>query len=711
MKYLKYFLFLLLIIPFMVLAEECDITKITITSIEQNSVEGNTEVITEPTFKDRNINLNLKMFDVGDSITYDMTIKNDSEEDYMIDEDTFETDSGYIEYSLKTNDNSNVVKAQSTKNVSLVVTYKKEIEEDILTNNKFDASNSLKLSLNTSEKEQPLDIITTDNIKESVAPQEVKNPITSVSSMLLISLILLTAIVFAYILIKRKNKYTKYIVLVLTVLLIPTVYAICTCDIEVESTIEIEKKPKLLDTIANIAKEDNSCLTKYEGKVTDQVGQTVTATKVYFDNCAEQRNVIFGGFCWQVIRTTETGGIKMIYNGEPDQDGKCLNTRASHKGIVQSGDGVSQAVDSSYLYGDTFTYDTSNNTFTLNNTTTATWSDSTYENLLGKFTCKSSSDTCTAIYQINGYDSNTSAYLSYYTIANTNYAQIGTSAFNANNNSPAMVGYMFNTVYNAKTELVLGLVRYKFGNSFTYDDSTNTYSLSGTTQDLKDIKRNTITNTHYTCWNQTGICNEIAYVYGDSNASDYYITLRDGKNVNDALDEMLSNNDVNKYNSSIKGIIDNWYAQNLSDKTNMLEDVVYCNYRNIDNIGGWNPNGGNVDTQLEFYIKDLACRNITDQFSLSNDKAKLTYPIGLLQDIEKNNINSNALLKTGDYWLTMSPNDFGCTSAGVGRVSFRGEKESANTYEDYGVRPTISLKREAIISSGTGSEEDPWIIE
>ena len=711
MKYLKYFLFLLLIIPFMVLAEECDITKITITSMEQNSVEGNTEVITEPTFKDRNINLNLKMFDVGDSITYDMTIKNDSEEDYMIDEDTFETDSGYIEYSLKTNDNSNVVKAQSTKNVSLVVTYKKEIEEDKLTNNKFDASNSLKLSLNTSEKEQPLDIITTDNIKESVAPQEVKNPITSVSSMLLISLILLTAIVFAYILIKRKNKYTKYIVLMLTVLLIPTVYAICTCEIEVESTIEIEKKPKLLDTIANIAKEDNSCLTKYEGQVTDQVGQTVTAQNVYFDNCEEQRNVIFGGFCWQVIRTTETGGIKMIYNGEPDQDGKCLNTRASHKGIVQSGDGVSQAIDSSYLYGDSFTYDISTGEFTLINTTTATWSDLTYEDLIGKFTCKSSSDTCTAIYQINGYDSNTSAYLSYYTIANTNYAQIGTSAFNANNRSPAMVGYMFNTVYNAKTELVLGLVRYRFGNSFTYDDSTNTYSLSGTTQDLNDIKRNTITNTHYTCWNQTGICNEIAYVYGDSNASDYYITLRDGKNVNDALDEMLSNNDVNKYNSSIKGIIDNWYAQNLSDKTNMLEDVVYCNYRNIDNIGGWNPNGGNVDTHLEFYIKDLACRNITDQFSLSNDKAKLTYPIGLLQDIEKNNINSNALLKTGDYWLTMSPNIFYYTVARVGRVSFRGEKESANTHEDYGVRPTISLKREAIISSGTGSESDPWIIE
>ena len=153
MKYLKYFLFLLLIIPFMVLAEECDVSNITITSMKPNKIEGNTEVISDPTFEDRTINLDLKMYDVGDSISYDMTIKNDSEEDYMIDEDTFKTDSDYIEYSLKTNDDSNVVKAQSTKEVSLVVTYKKEVEDDKLNNNnKFDASNNLKLSLNTSEK-------------------------------------------------------------------------------------------------------------------------------------------------------------------------------------------------------------------------------------------------------------------------------------------------------------------------------------------------------------------------------------------------------------------------------------------------------------------------------------------------------------------------------------------------------------------------------
>ena len=89
------------------------------------------------------------------------------------------------------------------------------------------------------------------------------------------------------------------------------------------------------DTIIQQLKAENSsCFTKYEGQVTDQVGQTVTATNVYFNKCADKRNIKFNNMCWQMIRTTETGGIKMIYNGEPDKDGKCDSSSGDHKGIV-----------------------------------------------------------------------------------------------------------------------------------------------------------------------------------------------------------------------------------------------------------------------------------------------------------------------------------------------------------------------------------------
>ena len=39
----------------------------------------------------------------------------------------------------------------------------------------------------------------------------------------------------------------------------------------------------------------------------------------------EKNNVIFANHCWQMIRTTDTGGVKIIYNGVPNE-GKCNNT-------------------------------------------------------------------------------------------------------------------------------------------------------------------------------------------------------------------------------------------------------------------------------------------------------------------------------------------------------------------------------------------------
>ena len=720
MKYLKY-LFIILFIPFIVLAEECDISKITIISIEQKGINGSAEELDDPEANDREIKLNLKMYEVGDSISYDMTINNASEEDYMIDEDTFKTDSEYIEYTLKTNDNSNVVKAQSTKDVTLTVTYKKEIEDDLLNNNKFDASNSLKLSLNTNEKEKELDIITTDNIKESLDPEEVKNPVTSVTSVMLISIILLTTIIISYVLIKRKNRYTKYLLLVLSMLLIPTVYAICKCDIEVESSIEIEKKSKLADTIGELSEEGNACVTKYEGNVTDEVGKTVQATNVYFDKCVDQRNVIFGGFCWQVIRTTETGGIKMIYNGEP-VDGKCESTRENHTGIVQINEGTYENISQEYLYGTSFTYDTTNNTFTLINTHLSTWSIETYKNLLGKYTCKNTTGTCTTIYNINGYESNNEAYVSAYIIDDTNYAQIGNSSFNANSISPAMVGYMFNKVYNTASlhKTSMNYRTYKFGSTFSYRNGV--YSLSGTTQNISNWFNdfNKLDNTHYTCWNETGECNTISYVYQTTQGfGAYYIDITGGKNVTDILNEMLYSEDVNKYNSSEKGIIEAWYAKNISSYTNYIEDTVYCNNRNIIDYGGWNPNGGNVTgyplSMLKFknYISttDLACQNETDQFSVSNEKAKLTYPVALIQEEERYNINTASIMLTGVIWQQLSPRYFNSGNADVFTVHSDGNYNSNFTKFIYGVRPVVSLKSNNVISSGTGSESDPWIIE
>ena len=463
--------------------------------------------------------------------------------------------------------------------------------------------------------------------------------------------------------------------------------------------------------IEQLKEENSSCIYQYTGDITDEVGNTETVTaatsKVYFNRCADKRNIKFNNMCWQMIRTTETGGIKMIYNGEPDNNGECGSARGDHKGIVGATNST-QTLNAEYLYGDSFTYDITNSTFTLTNTTTATWSNSTYESLLGKFTCKNTTGTCPTLYNINGYSSNTTAYTLRYTIGDTNYAQIGKSAYNANYRSPAMVGYMFNKVYNyvANSAPTSGSL---MGNDVSYSNGTYTLlpadgeSTLGTTKDATH---------HYTCNNTTGTCNKVRYYYYNN----YYIELDGAENIQAAVNEMLYNDNVNTYNSSIKGIVDSWYAQNLSSKTNMLEDTVYCNARNMTNqsTNGWNKDGSLTTTmQFKNYSSttNLACPNETDQFAVGNSKAKLTYPVALLEDEERNNINTSSLMATGAYWLGLSPSYFDGVFAVVRRVDAVGGSSDGGVNNADGLRFVVSLNSGTVITGGDGSETNPWIIQ
>ena len=56
---------------------------------------------------------------------------------------------------------------------------------------------------------------------------------------------------------------------------------------------------------------------------------STTATEgnvpVYYYRGKVDNNIIFNNMCWKIVRTTETGGVKLIYNGTPT-DGQCLAT-------------------------------------------------------------------------------------------------------------------------------------------------------------------------------------------------------------------------------------------------------------------------------------------------------------------------------------------------------------------------------------------------
>ena len=386
------------------------------------------------------------------------------------------------------------------------------------------------------------------------------------------------------------------------------------------------KKLNLYETIENRYNSNDTYVKLYNPS--DEGDPNTYANPVYYFNGAvENNNVLFGNFCWKIVRTTETGGVKMIYNGV-QTDGSC------------------------------------------NNRGTASQLASKKE-------------------------------------------------FNINNNSPAYEGYMYNTVYTYSSKSMSSQSNIVFGNTFTYN---GTYTLSGTkTVETWSSGYNTINSNHYTCFTTGTTCTSLYYVYYTSSRYAYYITLTNGKLVEEALNEMLYADDVNKYDSTIKKYIDSWYKDNMTSYTDKLEDTVFCNDRTISNQSatGWNPNGVSTTTLLQFknYSTNysLACTNETDRFSMSNSKAKLTYPVGLLSAPEvwlayRNASSSTYYLNTGsEYWLA-SPIHFNSTSASGRSVYTTGGMNSKSVSGEGGVRPVVSLKPGTEYVSGDGSFTKPFVI-
>ena len=173
---------------------------------------------------------------------------------------------------------------------------------------------------------------------------------------------------------------------------------------------------------------------------------------------------------------------------------------------------------------------------------------------------------------------------------------------------------------------------------------------------------------------------------------------------------------VNQIDSTLKTAVDTWYKRYMTSYTSKLEDTIFCNDRSIRTLNGWNPNGGRINDCLEFpntsLNGNLSCTNETDKFSLSNSKAQLTYPVGILTIPDLYILGNGNVRKTGqDYWV-ISPDEVGNRNIYCRAVNTNGALNfSTDVYTAHGVRPAISLKPETEYISGTGSMADPYVVQ
>ena len=218
----------------------------------------------------------------------------------------------------------------------------------------------------------------------------------------------------------------------------------------------------------------------------------------------------------------------------------------------------------------------------------------------------------------------------------------------------------------------------------------------------------------------------VGYMYGTAGSSTYADTH---KNTN---------------NSTIKGVIDTWYQNNLNSYSQYIADAIYCNDREVVNVtynNGTNTttyNGNGTGTNVSAYASlkrnhidhnpTLKCTNNNDKFTVSNTlgNGALTNPIGLattdeivMSGAHAYDYATDTYIKNNNYYLypkggsyaywTMTPNRFAGGDARVGAVNGDGRVDGGYVPYNGAVRPVVTLLSNAI-SGGDGTSSNPFYV-
>lgn len=145
---------------------------------------------------------------------------------------------------------------------------------------------------------------------------------------------------------------------------------------------------------------------------------------LYYRGAVEDNNVVFANKCWKIVRTTDTGGVKLIYNGENTgtvDEPACENIgEDTHINISGTNTFAFNTSHNSpayvgYMYGDVYTYNSGAATsgayygsgFTYNNGVYTLTSTSTTKDATHHYTCNLTTNdgTCATIryYFYNDY--------------------------------------------------------------------------------------------------------------------------------------------------------------------------------------------------------------------------------------------------------------------------------------------------------------------
>ena len=378
----------------------------------------------------------------------------------------------------------------------------------------------------------------------------------------------------------------------------------------------------------------------------------------YYRGQVDNNNIIWSDICWKFVRTTFTGGIKMIYNGEPtlvDGVRQCLATGTAAQ-ITYNGQNKfkfnsqdSSPADGGYSYGERYVaspvnvrgsgtvfgndvdYNESTGTYTLLDTfTLSNWS-SEYRTIAERYhyTCTSSATTCSTVY-----------YLSYATTSESNAIPLsGIANFQA-----------------AKARM----------DANTHDSNAKTVVEAWFEE--KGLSDNDLEDVVY--------CNDRSYAAG-------------------------------------------FFSGNVTDTDVFYSEHAYGVGKIYHFPGAYYRNGINVPETGSGSELTLDCANKNDSFTKDdtlNGNGALKHKVGLLSADELtlagigwDDRATENYLYTGEFVWAVSIDTFPTIMQGFGWTDWIWGGSSVTALG--GLRPVVALKSTAKAISGTGLKTDPFILQ
>lgn len=378
----------------------------------------------------------------------------------------------------------------------------------------------------------------------------------------------------------------------------------------------------------------------------------------YYRGNVDNNNVYFAENCWKIVRTTSTGGLKLVYNGEAtivDGEKQCLETTGTGTQLSVGTKEFNSSSNSPAYVGYSLPESSKRYSYSTQSLNSTTYYGSSVDQATYKLV--------DPVLELND-----------------------THHYSYNSDDPDATGISGDT----------GNVRYYY-----YKDSAS--GTSGTGYFIKFDKTKSVSTILDEMLTESNSKNNPSTIQGVINTWWGSLDATYGEYLEDT--EWCNDRSI----ASLGG----WSPTGTLYSSSWKDYYLIFNERvryDQSTFGSDANNIKNTNTPI------LTCSNPNDRLTVAN--GNLTYPIGLLTYDEValagakwSNGNSNFYLYTYQYYWLLSPSHFYVNYAAVGGVDYFGYLTVRNVNVTFsGVRPALSLKHGTQILRGEGTKTKPYII-